>query len=221
MPGGQRSIVREQALDAAPDVVEPAGGIQPGCHDKPEVAAGGFIRVPARDLEQGADSRAAVSPLYPGDPLGNQGPVHVIQWHDIRHGAECHQIQIPGKVGSRHAVPAKVAPLPHARTQGHEKIEHDPDSGDLSGWKRAARLVRVDDGRGRREELPGQMVIGHNDVDTPVIQYPYALNAGNAIVHSDDQRRRHGDSDPGDFRRKPITVVEAVRHQVIHPRGTQ
>jgi len=79
-----------------------------------------------------------------------------------------------------------------------------------------ARLVGVDDGIGLGQLGARQMVIGDEHLHAVGPGGAHARDARDAVVDGDNQvgilLRRERD----DLRRKPVTVLEAVRYQIAH-----
>ena len=88
--------------------------------------------------------------------------------------------------------------------------------------KRAARLVRIDDGAGGGQVVAGQVVIGDQHVDAERVGRFHAVDAGDAVVDRDQQirlARRAARGQRDDLGRQAVAVFEAVRHQIVDLRA--
>jgi hypothetical protein len=82
--------------------------------------------------------------------------------------------------------------------------------------KRAVRLIRVDDAGRVGERGARQMVIGDEDPHAEAVRFRDAFVARDAVVHRDQKIRRTAGMDAAhDLGRETVTVLEAVRHEVI------
>ena len=124
-----------------------------------------------------------------------------------------------GEIGFRPLLePAAPAQL---RPQREHDVEHHAHAGDGLAGEVAARLVRIDDARGLRQRIAGQMVVGDQRGDAELVGARHAFDAGDAVVDGDQQvgapRRARGEID--DFGREAIAVFEAVGHEIGHVRA--
>ena len=105
------------------------------------------------------------------------------------------------------------APLSEPGSQGEHQIEHDAHAGEVLARKAAARLVGIDDGGSARQCVPGQVMIGDDDLDPERSRRLHAFDAGDAIVHGDDDigpmRRGQGD----DLGRQAVAGAESVGNE--------
>ncbi len=74
-------------------------------------------------------------------------------------------------------------------TQGHQQIEDHTHAGKIWARKAAVGQIRVDQRRGSRQFGSGQVMIGDQHGDTVRIGLAHPLQAGDAVVHGDDQIR--------------------------------
>ena len=209
-------IVAEQAFDAEPHVVEPAGRVQPRPEHETKVEAGCLVDRPATGREQCTDAGRGASGAHALEPLLDQNAVVVIQSHHVRHCAERDQVQQRRQIG----LPGRIAPdspLTHLGTQGHQHVEHHAATGQVARRERTAGLVRVDDQR-VRQCVTGQVMVGHQHFDAARPCRIDPGHAGDAVVDGDDQVRLARRRQVDDFRRQPVTVFEAVGHDELdHP----
>src|SRR5450830_526801 len=94
-------------------------------------------------------------------------------------------------------------------------FSYHPKPGQRLAGKLTARLVGVDDSVRRRQFIPRQVVVGHQHFEPRRLRCRHAFDAGDAVIHGDQQLRLalqgHGD----DFRRQAVAEFKAVGHQVI------
>jgi hypothetical protein len=107
------------------------------------------------------------------------------------------------------------ATLAQFGTQGEHDVEHDADTGDALGREIAARLIGIDDAIRLGQRFARQMVVGDQRRDAEFPGAVDAFNTGNAVVDRDDQVGRLLRGDIDDFRRQPVTELEAVGQQEI------
>ena len=88
-----------------------------------------------------------------------------------------------------------------------------PDARDVLRRERAARLVGIDDDRGRRQRRPRQMMIGDEHVDPAGRGRCDTLHARDAVVDGHDQPRLAPRRDRDDLRGQPVAELEAVGDQ--------
>ncbi|MNH98267.1 hypothetical protein D3C73_509860 [compost metagenome] len=149
----------------------------------------------------------------------HQNPVVGIQRHHVGHAAQGHQIEQFADIRLRLArVPAELA---QTRTQGHQHIENHPDTGQGLARERATWLVRIDDGIGQRQFVAGQVVIGNQHLEPGLFRCSHAFDAGDAVIHGNQQMRLALQRDCDDLRGQAVAVVETVRHQIIDMRRPQ
>jgi hypothetical protein len=104
--------------------------------------------------------------------------------------------------------------------QRQHQVEHYADAGQILAREAAARLIRVNDAPGIREHGARQMMIGNENAHAQRIRGGDAVDACDAVVYRDqDGRILELFRERDDFGRKPVAVLEAVRHQVIDDRA--
>ena len=82
--------------------------------------------------------------------------------------------------------------------------------------KLAAVLIGIDNAGRRWRNLPRQMVIGNQHLQTQGIGCLYPIDAGNAVVYRNNHIRLSGGCQGNDFRSQSVAVFKTVRHQKIH-----
>ena len=105
--------------------------------------------------------------------------------------------------------------------QGQQHVEHHAHPGHGFALERAAGLVGVDDGVGRRQRGAGQVVVGDEHLQAQGLGLGHAFHAGNAVVHGDEHIGAAFGHAPGDGCGEAIAVGHAVGHQVVHVLRTQ
>jgi hypothetical protein len=83
----------------------------------------------------------------------------------------------------------------------------------------ASRLIGIDDGCRGGQGLGGQVMIGDDHTHAQPIGFRHAFDAGDAIVHGDQQVRAALRRQANDFRRQTVAVLKSIRHQIIHARA--
>ena len=115
----------------------------------------------------------------------DQEAVVGIQPHHIGHGAQGDQVT--QGVQSRATISGIHASLAQLGPQGQHEIKNDADTCQVLGGKPAAWLVRIHNGQGVRQGVSRQMVICYHHTDAMGIGCCHALNAGDAVVDSDQE----------------------------------
>jgi len=106
--------------------------------------------------------------------------------------------------------------LPQFGAQGKHDVEHDADPGQILGGEFAAGLIGVDDAIGGGKALARQVMVGDQGGDAQFPSPGHAFEAGDAVIHGDDQIRLALGGEVHDGRREAIAQGETVRHQVVH-----
>ena len=91
-----------------------------------------------------------------------------------------------GRVGGE---PARRA---QPGAQRHQHIEDHANPGQVLARKGTTGLIGVDDGRRRGQCVPGQVVVGDQHRDAELIGVRHPVDAGDAVVHGDQQGRVAG-----------------------------
>jgi hypothetical protein len=159
----------------------------------------------AGDRDQRRDPGHAACGADARQPGAHQHAVVVVERHYVGHRSECDQVEQLGRDRRR-------VPKPAAERQRH--VERDADAGQRAAAETRAGQVGVDDRRGRRQRRTRQMMIGDQHVDSPLPRGGDALEARDAVVDGDDERRRALSRERHDLRRESVAEAEAVRHQV-------
>jgi hypothetical protein len=138
----------------------------------------------------------------------------VIELHHVGHGAERHQIEQIAQI--RRLAVGEGPACAQFGTQGQHDVEHHAAAGDGLARKGAARLVRIDDHIGRRQRVARQVMVGHQHRNAQFVGACHAFDAGDAVVHGDDDVRLGMRREIDDFGRQAVAVLEAVGHQIVH-----
>ena len=152
--------------------------------------------------------------------LMHQNAVVGIQRHYVGHAAQRDQIQQFTEVRLR-ALRAKPAHVTQPCAQRQQHIKHHTNPGQCLAGERATRLVRVDDGIRHRQLGAGQVVVGDQHSQTRRLGRRHTLDAGNAVIHGNQQLRRTLKRHRDNFRGQAVAIFEAIGHQVIDVRRTQ
>ena len=114
------------------------------------------------------------------------------------------------------AGPAKWPRCAQQRAGGEQHVEHDAHAGEMLPGKGASGLIRIHDQRGRRKRGRRQVMIGDQHLDAECGRRRDAVVARDAVVDGHDEaRRERGCGLIDDFRREPVAVLEAIRHEEI------
>jgi hypothetical protein len=149
--------------------------------------------------------------------LRDQHAVIAVELDHVGNRAERDQIEqaVQTRFGESVVESAAAAQF---RAQRQQHIKHHAHTGDALARERAARLVRVDDGPCSRQFVTGEVVISDQHVDAERIGRCHAIDAGDAVIDRNQQfrlARRTAGGQRDDLRRQAITVLEAVRHQIL------
>ena len=205
-------IIGEQQLDAQRHVLQPAGGVDPRRQCKTDIAGRELVRLAPAGGDQGLQADAALAGAQTAQASRHQGAVVGIQRHQIGHGAHRHQVQQHAQVRT---VAIGKGPAPaQLRAQRQQHIEHHPDPGQHLARKATAGLVRVDDGIGRRQLRTGQVVVGDQHLPAQCLGRAHPRQAGDAMVHRDQQLRLQRGQLGHQADRQPVTMHDPVGHGV-------
>ena len=69
--------------------------------------------------------------------------------------------------------------------------------------------------------MAGQVVVSDQYLQARSLGRRHTVDAGNTVIHSDQQLRLSLQGDGDNFRGQAITIFETVRHQIIDMRGTE
>ena len=211
----QIEIIAEQTGDPEGHVIEPAHRVEARPQRKAEIGSAQATPVAARHIHQRLDAGATTAGPDPLQPLMNQDAVVAIQRHHVGHGAEGHQIEVIRHVGGAQPLALIPAALAQMGVEGRHQIEGDPDPGQRLGGEVAAMLVGVHYRVGVRQLLTRQMVIGNQYLHAGRLGRRHPGDAGDAVVHRDQELGAAGHRQLDDLRGEAITELEAVGHQKI------
>ena len=141
----------------------------------------------------------------------------MIERHHIGHRAQRHQIEQAAQIRLGQAA-CKTAARAQIGAQSHQHIKNHPHAGQIFALKAAAGLVGVDNdavGHG----VGGQVVVGDDHLQPQGLRPRHAGEAGNAVVHREQNLRAARRSHVGQLGREAVAVLEAVGHQKIHRRA--
>jgi hypothetical protein len=121
---------------------------------------------------------------------------------------------------------ASAAKAARARSSARvaSSVEDHADAGQRLAAEGTARLVGVDDDVGLRQAhlvavLGRQVVVGDQHLHPECACVGHAIEAGDAVVHRDQQVRRLVQRQVDDGRRQPVAVHGPVRHHVVQRVG--
>ena len=193
--------VGRQALDAHRHVGQASGGVDARADREAEVHRPCRAGVLARHLEQRRHAGVQPAVADPLQALRDEDAVVAVEAHDVGDGAEGDEVEqrVELRLRGRREAPAR----PQLGAQREQHVEHDAHARQVLAGKAAARLVRVDDARGGRQDRSRQVMVGDQDGDAEVVGAGHALDAG----------------DVDDLGRESVAVLEAVRHQVADVRA--
>ncbi len=125
------------------------------------------------DFEQRAQSGRTATGANAAQPLRDEDAIVDVQRHHVGHGAERHQVeQVRGiHVGIRR----HDACLAHPPGQCRHHVERDTDPGQRLRGEALARQVGIDDGRGLRQRVAGQVMVRDQDLDAGAIRLGHAF----------------------------------------------
>jgi hypothetical protein len=216
-------VLRQQALDPQGHLLQAPCRVEPGAGEESQVRGRGPRRLSAGHLEQGADARATAPGADALESLLHQDAVVAVQGDHIGHRPQGHQIKQVRQIGLR-PLSGEPPDLPQGGPQGGEDVEDHPDPRQVLAREGAAGLIGVDDGGGVREPVPGQMVIGHQHRDAEAVGVLHPGEAGDPVVHRDDEPRPQGGGRVHHRGAQSVAVGEAARDQVGdggRPEGAQ
>ncbi len=146
-------------------------------------------------------------------PLLDEDPVRLVEPHDVGDGAERDQVEQLGEVRLGARRERAVGAQSRARREQH--VEHHAHARDVLARERAARLVRIDDDRGRRQRRARQVMVGDQHVDAARGRRRDAVDARDAVVDGDEQARLHLRGERDDLRRQAVAELEPVGHDEV------
>ena len=144
----------------------------------------------------------------------HQNAIIGIQRHHVGDTTQGHQIKQLAQV-RLWTLSSEPTCFSQPRTQRQQHIEHHADAGQRLTGERTARLVGIDDGIRRRQLGARQVVIGNQHSQPRGLSCGHALDAGNTIVHGDQQLRLALKRHRNDFRGQAIAILETIGYQVI------
>ncbi len=210
---GAGRVVRQQALDSQRHVGQPAGGIDARSQREAEIEGGRDFGIARRHGKQAGHAAGQGAGANPLEPLRHQAPVVGVELDHIGHRAQRHQRQQGVQLGL--VVLLEHAALSQFRAQRQQHVEHHADTGERLAFEAAAGLIGVDDD-GRVGQLrAGQVVIGHQHLQAQRIGRGHAFDAGDAVVHGDQQVGAVLLDALRDRRSEAVPVDHAVGHEVV------
>ena len=103
--------------------------------------------------------------------------------------------------------------------QSREHVEHHADTRQRFALEATAGLVRIDECISQRQLRPRQMMIGDDHAHAEPARGGHAGDAGDAVVHGDEQLGPECGSGLGERRRQPIAHRHPIRHHVVDVRS--
>ncbi|MNM34939.1 hypothetical protein D3C81_456000 [compost metagenome] len=220
----QIEVIAQQTGDPEGHVIEPAHRVEARPQCKAEIGGTQPATVAARYVHQRLDAGTAATGPDPLQPLMHQDAVVAIQRHHVGHGAEGHQIQIIRHIGGANALALVPAQLAQVSVEGRHQIEGHPHPGQGLGGEVATMLVGVHYRIGIRQLLAWQVVIGNQYPHPGRLGRRHPGNAGDAVVHRDEELGAAGHRQLDDLGGEAIAELETVGHQkidVMTPHGPQ
>ena len=212
--GSAACVVCQQAFDAQRHVGQAACGVDARAQGKAKVERGGGRRLAACRVEQGGHASRHLACADAPQALGHQAAVVGVELDHIGHGAQGDQGEQRVKLrlggGIKNAACTQLGP------QCQQHVEHHAHPGHGLALERAAGLVGVDDGVGRRQGGAGQVVVGDEHLQAQGLGLGHAFHAGNAVVHGDEHIGPAFLHAAGDGWGEAVAVGHAVGHQVVH-----
>jgi hypothetical protein len=211
-------VVGDQAFDPERHVFQAAGGVQARAQREAEVEGRGAARFAASHAEQRGDAGMHAAGAHALQALRHQDAVVGVELDHVGHRAQRDQVEQRVQLrlvgGVEHAAAAQFG------AQGQQHVEHDAHAGQVLAREAAGGLVRIHDHARARQRVAGQVVVGDHDLDAAFARRLDAVDAGDAVVHGDDDVGRFFARGQGDdFRRQAVAVFEAVRHDVVDARA--
>ena len=146
---GLALVVGEQAADAERHVGEPPRGVEARPGDEAEVDSRRARGVAAGDGEQRGDAGLRAPGADAREPCATRMRLTWSRRTTSATVPSATRSSSAARFGSARAANAPRCAQPRAQRAQH--VEHDADAGDVLARKRAARLIRIDDDRGRRK----------------------------------------------------------------------
>ena len=145
----------------------------------------------------------------------------MVELDHVGHGAQGDQVQQVCQVGLGLAF--KGAAVAQLGAQGQHGVEHHPHAGQGLAREGAAGLVGIDDHIRLGQLVAGQVVVGDDGGDAVLPRGGHAFDAGDAVIHGDQQVGLHAGGQFDDGRGEAVAVFEAVGNQVadLGPEGPQ
>jgi hypothetical protein len=117
------------------------------------------------------------------------------------------------------AAQGELAALAQLGAKREQDIEGDADAGEVLAREGAARLVRIDDHVGGRQDdaavaLHRQVVVGDDDREPRRLRVGDAVEAGDAVVDGHQHVGALGEDEVDDLRRQPVAVDAPVGDDV-------
>ena len=198
--------ITQQQPDAVHRIADAASGIEPGREDVADLTGAQVLARQPAGVEQRLDSLPARTTQHL-QSVPHQGPVDPDQWHDVGHGRQGHQVQEMHRQGRRQA---------ECGHEGAHQHEGNPGPAEIAKAGLVGLLLRIDDRDGRRQDGPGQVMIGDHHRDPRRPGRRHRLHGGDAAVTRQDQAGPDL-AGPGEPRGpEVIAVAHAVRHERLH-----
>ena len=139
-----------------------------------------------RDVHQRGEPDM-VAPAQRQQPLGDEGAVETRQRHHVGDRAERDEIERAEQIGlgPRHAPEAARAQL---AVDGHDRHEHEADSGEMAEPGEIVEPVGIDHRERGRQHFVGEMMIDHDHIEAEPLRFGERLVAGGAAIDRDQER---------------------------------
>ena len=177
---GLNRLVGQQTFNAERHILQAAGGVDFRANPEPDRQGVDFARFQPTHRCQCGDSGLAATGIDARQPGTDESPVVRVQSDHVSDGADGHQIQQTGQI----CPPAPL--MTHLPAHGQKQIENDAHAGQRLAGKGTARLVRIQDGGCRRQDVAGKMVISDQYAVSAGIGRRHSGIARDAAVYGDD-----------------------------------
>ena len=101
----------QQAFNPYGHIIQASGGIQPGPQNKTQVCAAKVLRLPARDLQQGINTRSGSASTNTCQPGSDQNTVVMVEGYYVGDGTQRHQVKHIAQIRYPNATALEPVPI--------------------------------------------------------------------------------------------------------------